>query len=189
MDWKSWSIFKSHNPTISHHIPSSPNIQHPHSIIFRSPIWPNYMWKMVEIPFPTTMVSGEPTHLSSLLQGVTERLGFLQAGRMGKDGKMLPWTQYDIMDLENVQETMTLCLQINVVFLKIFLQTKSGNAAFISSIVYATCSWCMKTLASLVWKQEDLSNNDDTLKFARESNSYKHSDIYIYIYFFLILPH
>ena len=94
------------------------------------------MWKMVEIPFPTTMVSGEPTHLSSLLQGVTERLGFLQAGRMGKDGKMLPWTQYDIMDLENVQETMTLCLQINVVFLKIFLQTKSGNAAFISSIVY-----------------------------------------------------
>lgn len=39
----------------------------------------------------------------------------------------------------------------------------------------------MKTLASLVWKQEDLSNNDDTLKFARESNSYKHSDIYIYI--------
>ena len=86
------------------------------------------------------------------------------------------------MDLENVQETMTLCLQIKVVFLKIFLQTKSGNAAFISSIVYATCSWCMKTLASLVWKQEDLSNNDDTLKFARESNSYKHSIIYIYIF-------
>ena len=86
------------------------------------------------------------------------------------------------MDLENVQETMILCLQIKVVFLKMFLQPKSGNAAFISSIVYATCSWCMKRLASLVWKQEDLSNNDDTLKFARESNSYKHSDVYIYTF-------
>ena len=62
----------------------------------------------------------------------------------------------------------------NISVPEMFLQTKSGNAAFISSIAYATCSWCVQTLASLVWKQKDLWHNEDTVKFARQSNSSKH---------------